>query len=229
MQWHGRVSGRRDGRWLHPSLLCTQVLLVGREWDAKPLSMGRSHPGLLGIPPRLLILLKLCQCWDSRKKPALAPCSSTAITFALPRQFVEMVENHYLSKQDQIKRHFLLANFFKGTWSWGKKKPHTLPHFSRTSNANRKLRNISRHFHTCKLRTRALCLQTARQGLKSEDNRNNSKWHYSVLSAMPKIYTYIYIFIYLNRYLQSRRPTVILQTLLCRLCICKRLLQQGRK
>jgi len=55
------------------------------------------------------------------------------------------------------------------------KKPLTLRHFSRTLNADRKVRNIGRHFHTCKLWTRALCVQTAGQGLKSGDNGNNSK------------------------------------------------------
>ncbi|KFV51482.1 NACHT and WD repeat domain-containing protein 1, partial [Gavia stellata] len=62
----------------------------------------------------------------------------TLLCFA-HRQFVEMVQNRYLSKQDQIKRHFLLADFFKGTWSWGMKKPLMLPHFSRTLNADRKV------------------------------------------------------------------------------------------
>lgn len=81
----------------------------------------------------------------------------------------------YLSKQDQIERHFLLTDFFKGTWSWGMKKPLTLPHLSRTLNADRKVRTNSRHFHTCKLWTRALRLQTVGQGLKSEDDENNSK------------------------------------------------------
>ncbi|KAM7081589.1 LOW QUALITY PROTEIN: NACHT domain- and WD repeat-containing protein 1 [Ciconia maguari] len=71
----------------------------------------------------------------------------TLLCFA-HRQFVEMVQNRYLSKQDEIKRHFLLADFFKGTWSWGMKKPLMLPHFSRTLNANRKVRSISRHFPT---------------------------------------------------------------------------------
>lgn len=86
-----------------------------------------------------------------------------------------MVQNRYLSKQDQIKRHFLLADFFKGTWSWGMKKPLMLPHISGTLNADRKVMNISTLFHTCKLWAKALCLQIAAQGLKSEDNGNNSK------------------------------------------------------
>ncbi|KAM9620002.1 LOW QUALITY PROTEIN: NACHT domain- and WD repeat-containing protein 1 [Morphnus guianensis] len=76
---------------------------------------------------------------ETRKSPAPAPCSSTSITFSLPKQVVEMMQIRYLSKQDQIKRHFLLADFFKGTWSWGMKKPLTLPHLSRTLNADRKV------------------------------------------------------------------------------------------
>ncbi|NXL93277.1 NWD1 protein, partial [Alectura lathami] len=55
------------------------------------------------------------------------------------RQFVEAVQNRYLSQQEQIKRHFLLADFFKGTWSWGMKKSLTLPHPSGTLNADRKV------------------------------------------------------------------------------------------
>ncbi|KAM6040322.1 NACHT domain- and WD repeat-containing protein 1 [Theristicus caerulescens] len=62
----------------------------------------------------------------------------TLLCFA-HRQFVETVQNRYLSKQDRIKRHFLLADFFKGTWSWGMKKPLMLPHFSTTLNADRKV------------------------------------------------------------------------------------------
>ncbi|XP_010151382.1 PREDICTED: NACHT and WD repeat domain-containing protein 1 [Eurypyga helias] len=62
----------------------------------------------------------------------------TLLRFA-HRQFAEIVQNRYLSKQDQIKRHFLLADFFKGTWSWGMKKPLTLPHFGRTLNADRRV------------------------------------------------------------------------------------------
>ncbi|NWI89563.1 NWD1 protein, partial [Pitta sordida] len=55
------------------------------------------------------------------------------------RQFVEVVQDRYLSKQDQMNRHFVLADFFKGTWSWGMKKPLMLPHVSRTLNADRKV------------------------------------------------------------------------------------------
>ncbi|NWV01394.1 NWD1 protein, partial [Upupa epops] len=55
------------------------------------------------------------------------------------RQFVEAVQSRYLSEQEQAQRHFLLADFFKGTWSWGMKKPLALPRVSRTLSADRKV------------------------------------------------------------------------------------------
>ncbi|NXS60170.1 NWD1 protein, partial [Brachypteracias leptosomus] len=89
----------------------------------------------LCLPPLLWARLRreLGGCLAERRADGF-----TLLCFA-HRQFVEVVQNHYLSKQDQIKRHFLLADYFKGTWSWGMKKPLTLPHSSRTLNADRKV------------------------------------------------------------------------------------------
>ncbi|KYO41873.1 NACHT domain- and WD repeat-containing protein 1 isoform D [Alligator mississippiensis] len=56
-----------------------------------------------------------------------------------PRQFAEVVQNRYLSAQNQTKRHLLLADFFRGTWSWGMKKPFLLPLCGTTLNADRKV------------------------------------------------------------------------------------------
>ncbi|KAM6331894.1 NACHT domain- and WD repeat-containing protein 1 [Alca torda] len=103
-----------------------------------------SSKTILRLPPLHWARLRsdMGKCLAQRKADGF-----TLLCFA-HRQFVEMVQNRYLSKQDQIKRHFLLADFFKGTWSWGMKKPLTLPHLSRTLNADRKVMNISRRFHT---------------------------------------------------------------------------------
>ncbi|NXY69783.1 NWD1 protein, partial [Glareola pratincola] len=95
--------------------------------------------------PSSKTILRLPPLHWARLRSDMAECLAewkadgfTLLCFA-HRQFVEMVQNRYLSKQDQIKRHFLLADFFKGTWSWGMKKPLTLPHLSRTLNADRKV------------------------------------------------------------------------------------------
>ncbi|KFV73473.1 NACHT and WD repeat domain-containing protein 1, partial [Struthio camelus australis] len=103
-----------------------------------------SSKSVLRLPPLHWARLRsdMGECLAERKADGF-----TLLGFA-HRQFVEMVQNRYLSKQDQIKRHFLLADFFKGTWSWGMKKPLVLPNFSRTLNADRKARNTSRHVHT---------------------------------------------------------------------------------
>ncbi|NXN26228.1 NWD1 protein, partial [Nycticryphes semicollaris] len=94
-----------------------------------------SSKTILRLPPLCWARLRreMCQCLAERKADGF-----TLLCFA-HRQFVETVQDRYLSKQDQIKRHFLLADFFKGTWSWGMKKPLTLPHWGRTLNADRKV------------------------------------------------------------------------------------------
>ncbi|XP_014808284.1 PREDICTED: NACHT domain- and WD repeat-containing protein 1 [Calidris pugnax] len=94
-----------------------------------------SSKTILRLPPLRWARLRreMGACLAERKADGF-----TLLCFA-HRQFVETVQNRYLSKQDQIKRHFLLADFFKGTWSWGMKKPLTLPHLSRTLSADRKV------------------------------------------------------------------------------------------
>ncbi|NXK54800.1 NWD1 protein, partial [Chauna torquata] len=94
-----------------------------------------SSKAILRFPPLHWARLRrdMGECLAERKADGF-----TLLGFA-HRQFVETVQNRYLSKQDQIKRHFLLADFFKGTWSLGMKKPLTLPHLSRTLNADRKV------------------------------------------------------------------------------------------
>ncbi|NWY62210.1 NWD1 protein, partial [Chionis minor] len=90
---------------------------------------------ILRLPPLHWARLRsdMGECLAERKADGF-----TLLCFA-HRQFVETVQNRYLSKQDQIKRHFLLADFFKGTWSWGMKKPLILPHLGRTLSADRKV------------------------------------------------------------------------------------------
>ncbi|XP_053869348.1 NACHT domain- and WD repeat-containing protein 1 [Malaclemys terrapin pileata] len=55
------------------------------------------------------------------------------------RQFTEVVQNRYLPAQDKTKRHLLLADFFRGTWSWGMKKSLKLPLLGKSLNADRKV------------------------------------------------------------------------------------------
>ncbi|XP_032893653.1 NACHT domain- and WD repeat-containing protein 1 [Amblyraja radiata] len=55
------------------------------------------------------------------------------------RQFIEVVHEMYLPTEEKIKRHSVLADFFKGTWSQGKRKSITLPHLNETLLADRKV------------------------------------------------------------------------------------------
>ncbi|XP_078423676.1 NACHT domain- and WD repeat-containing protein 1 [Cetorhinus maximus] len=55
------------------------------------------------------------------------------------RQFVEVVHELYLSLEEKTKRHSVLADFFKGTWSLGKRKTITLPLLKETLVADRKV------------------------------------------------------------------------------------------
>uniref|UniRef100_H3BFE0 NACHT and WD repeat domain containing 1 n=1 Tax=Latimeria chalumnae TaxID=7897 RepID=H3BFE0_LATCH len=55
------------------------------------------------------------------------------------RQFIEAVQECYLSEEDKARRHSVLADFFKGTWSQGVRKPITLPSLNRSLNADRKV------------------------------------------------------------------------------------------
>ncbi|XP_072123382.1 NACHT domain- and WD repeat-containing protein 1 [Mobula birostris] len=55
------------------------------------------------------------------------------------RQFIEVVHEMYLPTEEKIKRHSVLADFFKGTWSQGKRKTITLPQLNETLQADRKV------------------------------------------------------------------------------------------
>ncbi|XP_067856040.1 NACHT domain- and WD repeat-containing protein 1 [Heptranchias perlo] len=55
------------------------------------------------------------------------------------RQFVEAVHELYLPAEEKIKRHSVLADFFKGTWSQGRRKVITLPLLKETLFADRKV------------------------------------------------------------------------------------------
>uniref|UniRef100_A0A8C3XMF2 NACHT and WD repeat domain containing 1 n=1 Tax=Chelydra serpentina TaxID=8475 RepID=A0A8C3XMF2_CHESE len=57
----------------------------------------------------------------------------------IPISFTEVVQNRYLPAQDKTKRHLLLADFFRGTWSWGMKKSLKLPLLGKSLNADRKV------------------------------------------------------------------------------------------
>ncbi|MBN3275139.1 NWD1 protein, partial [Polyodon spathula] len=55
------------------------------------------------------------------------------------RQFIEMVQERYLSAEQKSRRHHVLADFFKGTWSQGVRKPICLPSLKTSLNADRKV------------------------------------------------------------------------------------------
>ncbi|XP_067906172.1 NACHT domain- and WD repeat-containing protein 1 [Heterodontus francisci] len=55
------------------------------------------------------------------------------------RQFMEVVHELYLPTEEKIKRHSVLADFFKGTWSQGKRKTIALPLLKETLVADRKV------------------------------------------------------------------------------------------
>ncbi|XP_039194405.1 NACHT domain- and WD repeat-containing protein 1 isoform X3 [Crotalus tigris] len=58
----------------------------------------------------------------------------------LHRELADAVEQRYLSKpEERIKRHQLLADYFRGTWSWGMKKPIQLPSSSKPVSFDRKV------------------------------------------------------------------------------------------
>ncbi|XP_063003441.1 NACHT domain- and WD repeat-containing protein 1 [Elgaria multicarinata webbii] len=56
------------------------------------------------------------------------------------REFSAVVEERYLSTpEERAQRHLLLADFFRGTWSWGMKKPLWLPSSSKPVSLDRKV------------------------------------------------------------------------------------------
>nr|XP_034973052.1 NACHT domain- and WD repeat-containing protein 1 [Zootoca vivipara] len=58
----------------------------------------------------------------------------------LHREFLAVVEERYLPRpEDRVRRHLLLADFFRGTWSWGAKKPVMLPSSAKPVSVDRKV------------------------------------------------------------------------------------------
>ncbi|XP_015665402.1 NACHT domain- and WD repeat-containing protein 1 [Protobothrops mucrosquamatus] len=58
----------------------------------------------------------------------------------LHRELADAVEQRYLSvPEERIKRHQLLADYFRGTWSWGMKKPIQLPSSNKPVSFDRKV------------------------------------------------------------------------------------------
>uniref|UniRef100_A0A8C6X5H2 NACHT and WD repeat domain containing 1 n=1 Tax=Naja naja TaxID=35670 RepID=A0A8C6X5H2_NAJNA len=56
------------------------------------------------------------------------------------RELADAVEQRYLSvPEERTKRHLLLADYFRGTWSWGMKKPIQLPSSSKPVSFDRKV------------------------------------------------------------------------------------------
>ncbi|XP_067417779.1 NACHT domain- and WD repeat-containing protein 1 [Emydura macquarii macquarii] len=90
---------------------------------------------ILRFPPLLWARLRrdIGECLAERQADGFA------LLGLAHRQFTEVVRNRYLPAQDQTKRHLLLADFFRGTWSWGMKKPLMLPFIGKSLNADRKV------------------------------------------------------------------------------------------
>uniref|UniRef100_A0A670XS93 NACHT and WD repeat domain containing 1 n=1 Tax=Pseudonaja textilis TaxID=8673 RepID=A0A670XS93_PSETE len=56
------------------------------------------------------------------------------------RELADAVEQRYLSvPEERTKRHLLLADYFRGTWSWGMKKPIQLPSSNKPVSFDRKV------------------------------------------------------------------------------------------
>ncbi|XP_070593727.1 NACHT domain- and WD repeat-containing protein 1 [Erythrolamprus reginae] len=56
------------------------------------------------------------------------------------RELADVVEHRYLSvPEERTKRHLLLADYFRGTWSWGMKKPIQLPSSNKPVSFDRKV------------------------------------------------------------------------------------------
>ncbi|CAI5799194.1 domain- and WD repeat-containing 1 [Podarcis lilfordi] len=100
----------------------------------------RSHPppgkGVLRLPPLL---------WSRLHRdlnPELEEKWSDGFVLMgfLHREFSAVVEERYLSQpEDHVRRHLLLADFFRGTWSWGAKKPVVLPSSAKPVSVDRKV------------------------------------------------------------------------------------------
>uniref|UniRef100_A0A8D0L6V3 NACHT and WD repeat domain containing 1 n=1 Tax=Sphenodon punctatus TaxID=8508 RepID=A0A8D0L6V3_SPHPU len=90
---------------------------------------------ILRLPPLVWAQLRrdIGECLQERRAD-----SFVLLTLA-HRQFAAVVQGRYLSGPESTKRHLLLADFFRGTWSWGMKKPAVLPTLSKPLNADRKV------------------------------------------------------------------------------------------
>ncbi|XP_074834083.1 NACHT domain- and WD repeat-containing protein 1 [Carettochelys insculpta] len=90
---------------------------------------------ILRFPPLLWARLRhdIGECLEERQADGFA------LLGLAHRQFTEVVQNRYLPVQDQTKRHLLLADFFRGTWSRGRKKSLTLPLLGKPLNVDRKV------------------------------------------------------------------------------------------
>ncbi|XP_030075789.1 NACHT domain- and WD repeat-containing protein 1 [Microcaecilia unicolor] len=72
------------------------------------------------------------------------------------RQFLEVVKECYLSVSDRNQRHWVLADFFQGTWSQGAKKPIKLPFLEKALEADRKVASQPLWFSDCVANLRKL-------------------------------------------------------------------------
>ncbi|CAM4701804.1 unnamed protein product [Caretta caretta] len=90
---------------------------------------------ILRFPPLLWARLRrdIGECLAERQADGFA------LLGLAHREFTEVVQNRYLPAQDKTKRHLLLADFFRGTWSWGMKKSLKLPLLGKSLNADRKV------------------------------------------------------------------------------------------
>lgn len=78
--------------------------------------------------------------WGRRCPGRPFSCHSCLLPLSF-RAFSAVVQKRYLSAPaERTKCHLLLADFFRGTWSWGMKKPVELPSSSKPVSFDRKVK-----------------------------------------------------------------------------------------
>ncbi|XP_053149163.1 NACHT domain- and WD repeat-containing protein 1 [Hemicordylus capensis] len=115
------------------------ILSLDNEVLAELYRGGRHPPpnqGLLRLPPLLWAQL------HRDLAPWLEPrwADGFLLMGFRHREFASVVQERYLpGPEERLQRHLLLADFFRGTWSWGMKKPVGLPSASKPVSLDRKV------------------------------------------------------------------------------------------
>ncbi|XP_077187495.1 NACHT domain- and WD repeat-containing protein 1 [Paroedura picta] len=99
------------------------------------------------------------------------------------REFSEVVQGRYLlAPEERARCHLILADFFRGTWSWGMKKPVELPSSSKPVSLDRKVTPQPLWFSSTKANQRKLSelpfhlLQAGRVEELQRDVFGNVNW-----------------------------------------------------